>query len=81
MSVGTLTLHKSMSYKHPMSGMIVTAGLSHPQYNVALMRHVHQYLGHMEDLITKVPSFAALRIEHVAVFTAEDGVPGTLLAP
>lgn len=52
-------------FKHPVSGTIVTCGLSHPQYTTALETRATTYLGHMQDLSSKVICPFHLRLEYV----------------
>lgn len=42
--------HLQMPYKHPVSGAIVTCGLSHPNFHVAVNQRAGTYLCHMTDL-------------------------------
>lgn len=71
-------VHLKMPFKHPVSGTIVTCGLSHPQFQKALLSRAEMYVMHMKDLKEKLVSQLSLRIEQVRLY--EDWVP-TAICP
>jgi len=58
-------IHVKSPFKHPVSGTIVTCGLSHPKYSTALETRATNYLDHMQDLSSKVICPFHLRLEFV----------------
>lgn len=76
--VDSLHAHLDMPYKHLVSGYIVTCGLSHPNYNQAIVSRAANYLRHMRDLIHWMVGQLGSRIEEVVRF--EEAVPCVLNA-
>ncbi|TNN39522.1 hypothetical protein EYF80_050298 [Liparis tanakae] len=58
-------IHVKSPFKHPVTGTIVTCGLSHPQYANALEARATNYLDHMQDLSSKMICPFHLRLEYV----------------
>lgn len=67
-------VHIKVPFKHPVTGALVTSGLSHPQFQWALLDRAVSYVFHMKDLKEKLVGQLGLRIEQVRRF--ED--PGDL---
>ncbi|XP_029281300.1 uncharacterized protein LOC115003588 [Cottoperca gobio] len=72
-------LHIRNPFKHPVSGVIATCGLSHPQFWKAMTSRAMGYLDHMEDLAEKMLCPFVLRMEQVAVFGGSQGIPSMLV--
>lgn len=68
--------HLAMPFEHPVSGAIVTCGLSHPKYRQALITRAASYLRHMRDLIHQMVGQLQCRIEEVIRFN--EAVPCVL---
>lgn len=62
-----------MPFKHPVTGAIVTCGLSHPNYQTSLISRATTYLNHMRDLGHRLVCQLGCRIEQVVRF--EDEIP------
>ncbi|KAL7387991.1 hypothetical protein ABVT39_004956 [Epinephelus coioides] len=60
-------MHLKCTSMHPVSGTIITAGLSHPNFHGAMMQRARTYLEHMEDLISKLPFPISLREGQIAL--------------
>lgn len=73
-------LHIQSPFRHPVSGVIVTCGLSHPQFTKAMLMRAISYLDHMEDLASKMVSQLECRVEQVAFFDSSTGIPSTFHA-
>lgn len=57
--------HYKSTFRHPISGLIVNGGLSHPIYLKALDSRAEDYYVHMRDLASKCICKFPLRIEMV----------------
>ncbi|MEQ2163628.1 hypothetical protein GOODEAATRI_032232, partial [Goodea atripinnis] len=67
MYVDSPHIHNMSTFRHPVSGMVVTAGLSHPKYNSAISKRAEEYVLHMEDMARKSRCRFSLRIEQVVL--------------
>lgn len=59
------------SFRHPVSGVIVTCGLSHPQFQKAMEHRATTYIDHMDDLTRKMVS----QIEQVVILGRNTDIP------
>lgn len=57
--------HYKSTFRHPISGLIVNGGLSHPNYVKALDTRAEDYYVHMQDLAQKCICPFSLRMEMV----------------
>ena len=63
--------HLQMPFKHPVSGAIVTCGLSHPNSQMAMLSRASTYLRHMTDLKERLVAQLGCRIEQVLRFQGD----------
>lgn len=68
-------VHANMPFKHPVSGIVTTCGLSHPQFNKSMWTRAKRYLRHMHDLADKLICPFEIRIEQVALFGEGEAIP------
>lgn len=65
--------HIKMPFKPPVSGRVVTCGLSHPNFQGAIMSNASNYIHHMWELNDRLVVRLACRIEQVVRF--EEDIP------
>ncbi|KAL7397250.1 hypothetical protein ABVT39_019213, partial [Epinephelus coioides] len=65
-------IHYSQPFKHAVSGVLVTCGLSHPNFKTTLTSRAHTYLRHIRDLSRRLVCQVGCRIEQVARFEGHD---------
>lgn len=61
-------LQIKVPYKHPVTGALVTRGLSYPQFQRALQDRAKGYTFYMKDLQEKLVVQLGLRVEQVCCF-------------
>lgn len=72
--------HQSQAYKYPVSGLVVTCGLGHPQTQGAMHSRAAEYVQHMKELELKFFIKLVLRIKRVSVFSKGQEMPTYLQA-
>lgn len=65
-------IHYSQPFKHPVSGVLVTCGLSHPNFITTLTSRAHTYLRYVRDLSRRLACQVGCRIEQVVRFDGKD---------
>ena len=61
-------IHYNQPFKHPVSGVLVTCGLSHPNFKATLTGRALAYLKHIRDLRLRLVCQVGCRIEQVVRF-------------
>lgn len=61
-------VHLSQAYKHPVSGLLVTCGITHPQQAKVKLSRASEYVNMMEELELKIVKPLTFRVEGVVVF-------------
>ncbi|CAL8239964.1 unnamed protein product [Gadus morhua 'NCC'] len=65
-------IHYNQPFKHPISGVLVNCGLSHPNFKATLTSRAFAYLKHIRDLRLRLVCQVGCRIEQVVRFEGED---------
>lgn len=67
LNVDSPHVHMKSPFRHPVTGAIVTCGLSHPQFERAFLQRARSYIYHIKDLVEKLVVQLGLRMEQVRV--------------